>query len=224
MLSLSPTHPLHLPNSIASLISLADSFWDQCQLCKDKIIDLNTVSALCIRGRETDWSRPAHPQSLFPGDRQYLRIKLLLSTIYNTLPARDLGQNTRFSIRVLGLWDRFNHAILTNKWSRSLSTSFRSSSSDNRILSPSEWFHGSSKLVAELTWDLATDWRPRSWFHGLCETNFVLWLESASIGLTRKTFAFRRIWLGHDSNKSYASVSTLQTTLPFDHPPNRTLL
>jgi hypothetical protein len=100
ILSLSPTHPLHLPNSIASLISLADSFWDQCQLCKNKIVDLNTVSALCIRGRETDWSRPAHPQSLFqhyPGDRQYLRTKLLLSTIYNTLPARDLGQSIRFS-------------------------------------------------------------------------------------------------------------------------------
>jgi hypothetical protein len=79
-------------------------------LCKNKIVDLNKVSALCIRGRETDWSWLTHkayfkhPVHLdhYSGDREYLRIMLFPSTIYYTSPAWDLGESTRFSL--LGLW------------------------------------------------------------------------------------------------------------------------
>lgn len=45
---------------MASLLILVDTFWNQCQLCKDKIVDLNKVSGLCTRNRETDWSGPTH--------------------------------------------------------------------------------------------------------------------------------------------------------------------
>jgi hypothetical protein len=124
ILSLSPTHLLHVPNSIASLIPLVDSFWNQCQLCKNKIVDLATVSALCIRGRETDWSRPTrkvyfkNPAHLdhWSGDRDNLRIKLFPSTIHYISPARDLGESTRFSLWILGLWDKFKAFDQVQAW------------------------------------------------------------------------------------------------------------